>query len=89
MKRVCCYCKRVYSHKCRSCGNDNAALIASQVPCSWREKDWLECMVCAHKWPAENDGVTHGICTECFEKHKPRSGEPAGGGPVGGATGEP
>jgi len=94
MKRVCCYCERVYGHKCRSCGNDNAALLSSQGD-QWRDasrlllEGWLECLVCAHKWPAENDGVTHGICAECFEKHKPQSGEPAGGGPVGDATGEP
>ena len=83
MKRVCCYCQRLIGHKCRSCGNSEAGLIFS------RAGGWLECLVCAHKWPAENDGVTHGICAECFEKHKPQSGEPARGGPVGDATGEP
>jgi len=84
MKRVCCYCKRVIGHKCRSCGNNEAGLLF------FRPGGWLECLVCAHKWLAENDGVTHGICAECLEKHKPGSGGPArGGGPVADATGEP
>jgi hypothetical protein len=75
MKRVCCYCERVYGHKCRSCGNSKAELIF------FRPGNWLECLVCAHVWPPESDGVTHGICAECFEKHNPRA--------VADATGEP
>ena len=60
MRRICCWCKKVYGERCQKCGSIRVkALNPENAPPAW------ECTKCKSVWLAGSQPDTHGICATC------------------------
>lgn len=67
VRRICCYCYRVYGESCPVCGKPDELQLGREVFKNSTEGELCQCEN-GHVFARADGGDTHGICKTCFVK---------------------